>query len=87
MVSIASSGSVRPAPRARRPRPRPRGGDRSGRSDRAGRVDAVAADEPDEGRRLDPPGRAWVGLDRQRPSSARIGRVKALPARIRRVGA
>ena len=29
----------------------------------SGRVDAVAADEPDEGRRLDPPGRAWVGLD------------------------
>ena len=28
-----------------------------------GRVDAVAADDPDEGRRLDPPGRAWVGLD------------------------
>ncbi len=29
----------------------------------SGRVDAVAADDPDEGRRLDPPGRAWVGLD------------------------
>ncbi|MCY4374394.1 MAG: Gfo/Idh/MocA family oxidoreductase [Spirochaetaceae bacterium] len=29
----------------------------------SGRVDAVAADEPDEGRRLDPPGRACVGLD------------------------
>ena len=28
----------------------------------SGRVDAVAADEPNEGRRLDPPGRAWVGL-------------------------
>ena len=29
----------------------------------SGRVDPVAADERDEGRRLDPPGRAWVGLD------------------------
>ena len=29
----------------------------------SGRVDPVAAGEPDEGRRLDPPGRAWVGLD------------------------
>ena len=29
----------------------------------SGRVDEAAADEPDEGRRLDPPGRAWVGLD------------------------
>ena len=29
----------------------------------SGRLDAVSADEPDEGRRLDPPGRAWVGLD------------------------
>ena len=29
----------------------------------SGRVDPVADDEPDEGRRLDPPGRAWVGLD------------------------
>ncbi len=28
----------------------------------SGRVDAVAADETNEGRRLDPPGRAWVGL-------------------------
>ncbi|MDE0448743.1 MAG: Gfo/Idh/MocA family oxidoreductase [Spirochaetaceae bacterium] len=29
----------------------------------SGRVDPVADDEPDKGRRLDPPGRAWVGLD------------------------
>ena len=29
----------------------------------SGRIDPVAAGEPDEGRRLDPPGRAWVGLD------------------------
>ena len=29
----------------------------------SGRVDPVADGEPDEGRRLDPPGRAWVGLD------------------------
>ena len=29
----------------------------------SGRVNTVAGDEPDEGRRLDPPGRAWVGLD------------------------
>ena len=28
----------------------------------SGRVDEAADDEPDEGRRLDPPGRAWVGL-------------------------
>ena len=27
-----------------------------------GRVDEVGAQEPDEGRRLDPPGHAWVGL-------------------------
>lgn len=29
----------------------------------SGRMDAVAPDDPDEGRRLDPPGRAWVGLE------------------------
>ena len=29
----------------------------------SGRVNEVDAQEPDEGRRLDPPGRAWVGLD------------------------
>ena len=29
----------------------------------SGRVSDVSAREPDEGRRLDPPGRAWVGLD------------------------
>ena len=28
----------------------------------SGRVDEVGAQEPDEGRRLDPPGHAWVGL-------------------------
>ena len=28
----------------------------------SGRVDEVSAREPDEGRRLDPPGHAWVGL-------------------------
>ena len=29
----------------------------------SGRVSEVSDQEPDEGRRLDPPGRAWVGLD------------------------
>ena len=29
----------------------------------SGRVDAVRDDEPNEGRRPDPPGRAWVGLE------------------------